>query len=305
MSRICVKNIGKNAKEEDLRQMFASRGEVTDVKVIKTKDGKSRGFAFVGFRSDEQAKEAMKYFNNTYIGLSRISIEVAKKLEHHESDNTSPAGSKKNVKDKLQQLKKELQELKDPHKVKENIKEAQPGQVMSKKKAEFLAVATSHKSDILPPTPTSNTPKASIKQQSNSDDSDSDTNSSDGSSAQSLAEDDEHDSDDNNKAALDSMSDMEYLRSKMKTKTPDSSDPVDDNGGDMEGAEELGQNAEGDAEEGKAEEKTEYDDSRIYIRNLPYSTSEDELRAHFEAFGSVSEVHIPLGKDKKPTGMGY
>ncbi|RYG97718.1 hypothetical protein EON65_52445, partial [archaeon] len=184
MSRICVKNIGKNTKDEDLRQMFSSRGEVTDVKVMKTKDGKSRGFAFIGFRSDEQAKEAMKYYNNTFIGLSRISIEIAKKLEHHHDQETNkaaskPSGSKHKVKDKLQLLKKELQELKEPHKAKSLSKETQPNQAISKKKAEFLAVA-SNKPDALPLplTPTSNQPN-------NDDDSDSDMSSSDASRAQS------------------------------------------------------------------------------------------------------------------------
>ncbi len=32
---------------------------------------------------------------------------------------------------------------------------------------------------------------------------------------------------------------------------------------------------------------------RLFVRNLPYSTSEDDLRKHFEPFGSLEEVCVP------------
>ena len=83
MSRICVKNIGKNTTDKQLRELFSSKGEVTDVKVITTKDGQSRRFAFVGFRMEIQANEAQKHFNNTFIGLSKINVEMAKKFNDH------------------------------------------------------------------------------------------------------------------------------------------------------------------------------------------------------------------------------
>ena len=81
MSRIIVKNIGKNTNESNLRDIFSQKGEVTDVKVIRDKLKKvSRRFAFVGFRTDLQATEAQKYFNGTFIGQSRISVEIARKF---------------------------------------------------------------------------------------------------------------------------------------------------------------------------------------------------------------------------------
>jgi multiple RNA-binding domain-containing protein 1 len=40
------------------------------------RDGKSRQFAFVGFRTNEEAEEALKYFNNTYIDTCKITCEV-------------------------------------------------------------------------------------------------------------------------------------------------------------------------------------------------------------------------------------
>lgn len=36
-SRLCVKNLPKHLKDDRLREHFAARGEVTDVKILKTR----------------------------------------------------------------------------------------------------------------------------------------------------------------------------------------------------------------------------------------------------------------------------
>ena len=45
-----------------------------------TPDGKFRQFCFIGYRSEEEAQEAIKYFNNTCIQTSRIKVEVCAAL---------------------------------------------------------------------------------------------------------------------------------------------------------------------------------------------------------------------------------
>jgi multiple RNA-binding domain-containing protein 1 len=79
-SRICVKNIGKATKETELRNLFGKCGEVTDLKILRRPDGSSRNFAFIGYRSADQAQNAVKYFNNTFIGLSKLSVSIALRL---------------------------------------------------------------------------------------------------------------------------------------------------------------------------------------------------------------------------------
>jgi multiple RNA-binding domain-containing protein 1 len=103
-SRICVKNLGKNTVEKDLKAHFGSRGEITDVKIVKTAAGKSRQFGFIGFRSHEQAKDCQEYFNNTFLKSAKIGVEMAmkigdpslpgkhdKKAAQSKSDNARPA----------------------------------------------------------------------------------------------------------------------------------------------------------------------------------------------------------------------
>jgi RNA recognition motif-containing protein len=44
----------------------------------------------------------------------------------------------------------------------------------------------------------------------------------------------------------------------------------------------------------------------IYVGNLPFSTTEDDLRAEFEAFGSVSSVKIISDRETgRSRGFGF
>ncbi|KAG9455284.1 hypothetical protein H6P81_008188 [Aristolochia fimbriata] len=80
MSRICVKNLPRYIAEDRVRDFFSQKGEITDAKIMRTKDGMSRQFAFVGFRSEKEAEEAIKFFNNSYLDTCRITCEVARKI---------------------------------------------------------------------------------------------------------------------------------------------------------------------------------------------------------------------------------
>jgi len=76
-SRVIVKNLPKHATEQRLREHFAEFGEVTDCSVKCTKDGRSRQFAFVGFRNEADAREVVKQLNRSFFDTARISVEAA------------------------------------------------------------------------------------------------------------------------------------------------------------------------------------------------------------------------------------
>ena len=80
-SRLCVKNIPKHLTLERLREHFAERGEVTDCKIMKTNDGKSRQMAFVGYKTEQHAVRALAWFNNTFVDTSKINVEYARAVK--------------------------------------------------------------------------------------------------------------------------------------------------------------------------------------------------------------------------------
>jgi len=79
-SRLIVKNLPKSVTQEKLKQLFGEKGEVTDVQLKYTTEGKFRHFAFIGFRDGEKAQEAQEYFDKTFVGASRIAVELCHSL---------------------------------------------------------------------------------------------------------------------------------------------------------------------------------------------------------------------------------
>ncbi len=77
-SRVIVKNLPQKCPEEKLKELFSCCGEVTDVRLVRTRTGTFRKFGFIGFSSTHQAQEAIKQFNKTYMGSSKIEVELAK-----------------------------------------------------------------------------------------------------------------------------------------------------------------------------------------------------------------------------------
>jgi multiple RNA-binding domain-containing protein 1 len=76
-SRLIIKNLPKYLSEQRLRDIFSQKGEVTDVKIMRTPKGESRKFGFVGYKTIKDATSARAYFNNSFIDTSRITVEFA------------------------------------------------------------------------------------------------------------------------------------------------------------------------------------------------------------------------------------
>ncbi len=58
---IFVGNISYSSTDETLRAFFEEFGEVSSVKIIKSRDtGRSRGFGFVEMPNDEEARKAVE-----------------------------------------------------------------------------------------------------------------------------------------------------------------------------------------------------------------------------------------------------
>ena len=63
-------------KEERLRKLFGEKGMITDCSMKYTKDGHFRRFAFIGYKTEKEAQDALQSFNKTYIDTTRIQVSV-------------------------------------------------------------------------------------------------------------------------------------------------------------------------------------------------------------------------------------
>lgn len=74
-SRLIVFNIPKYMTEKALADHFRLKGTVTDCKIMR-KEKRSRKFAFVGFKDENDAKVAKEYFNDTYLDTGNYQINL-------------------------------------------------------------------------------------------------------------------------------------------------------------------------------------------------------------------------------------
>lgn len=119
-SRLFVKNLPPTITEADFRKHFTTGGrDVTDLKLIP-----KRRIGYVGYKTPQEAAKAVKYFNRSYIRMSKISVEIARPI----SDPALPTASKvKHVANKLPTPEPE-------HKVKEGATDPKDKETVNDKK---------------------------------------------------------------------------------------------------------------------------------------------------------------------------
>ena len=236
-SRIIVKNLPKKITEEEIKNHFSQKGVVTDVKIMLKEDGRSRNFCFVGFKSEQSAKDAIKYFNQTYLKTTKISVEKAK-------TQGDPSLKKKG--------KKVINKNKDNDENNEEIetKESKIKQILELSKK------------------TKNADKfdEALKKQN-------------------------IDNNNNN--------DIQNTEEKMK----------DVNNKEKEDQEQKENTDNSKKEENKIDSlinKKNLDPKRLYLRNIPFEITEDDIREKFEKFGTINEIHIPINyKTNQSFGYAY
>ena len=76
--KLFVGGLSWDTTDDGLRQAFASYGEITEAKVITDRaTGRSRGFGFVTFAQDEDAKTAMTKMDGTSLDGKTIKVNEA------------------------------------------------------------------------------------------------------------------------------------------------------------------------------------------------------------------------------------
>ena len=76
---IYIKNLGENVSDEMLRTEFDQYGTITSAKVMYSKEGKSRGFGFVCFSSQDEANKAIAEMQGKMIDDLKITVSIGKR----------------------------------------------------------------------------------------------------------------------------------------------------------------------------------------------------------------------------------
>ncbi|KAM0071974.1 putative RNA recognition motif domain, nucleotide-binding alpha-beta plait domain superfamily [Helianthus debilis subsp. tardiflorus] len=298
-SRICVKNLPKHATEERIRDYFSQKGEVTDAKLMRTRDGKSRQFGFVGFRTEKEASEALKFFHGSFMDTYRLTCEIARQVGDSEMPRPWSRHSLKKQEKPTMEKKESVNSSKKVTSEPKN--DSENGDLQFQ---EFLQVMQ---------------PRTKSKLWSN--DMLEATQEKDGNKKVQVKEGKlklNSESDKVNEIGDKSLSDMDYFKSRVKKDWSDSdADDVeeaenDDDDDEIEKTDDMNPenpNETDDVDEPSSSLEDEDDvlqTGRLFVRNLPYTASEDDLREHFSKFGSVSEVHLVVDRDtKRSKGIAY
>ncbi|EED16819.1 pre-rRNA processing protein Mrd1, putative [Talaromyces stipitatus ATCC 10500] len=314
-TRVFVSGIPPTLSNEDLGKHFSSRFHVTDSHVIP-----NRRIGFVGFKNAEIAKEAAKYFNKTFLRMSKISVEIArpageskptKNRTHSDHDSTSNASNLKRKRDETSKDDPKLQEFLNvmQHSSKtrtwanDDIISAAPTIIDSSEPAIVKTndasqdkpsrpVKKSKMDEVETPRPASKTPAVPAAQGG-----DEAQHQDDNADKEASAEEDQP------------KSDMDWLRSKTsrllglldeEEETASGPQPPASASSTVEPIEEDSDEVEeAPVAEEPAEEKDYNADielirisGRLFLRNLAYDATEADLETLFAPFGKIDEIHV-------------
>lgn len=79
-SRIFVKGLPPTFTDAEFKKHFSSQREITDAKIFP-----NRRIGYVGYKTPEDAQKAVKYYNKTFIRMSRITVETARPIQDGKS----------------------------------------------------------------------------------------------------------------------------------------------------------------------------------------------------------------------------
>ena len=85
-NKIFVGSLSWGTTDAGLHEAFSAFGEVVEARVIKDREtGRSRGFGFVTFATEEEAQTAMEFMNGQEIDGRTVHVSIAE--ERRERSN--------------------------------------------------------------------------------------------------------------------------------------------------------------------------------------------------------------------------
>ena len=323
-SRLCIKNLPAQLNETQLQQHLSKHTTtiITDCRIMHTPDGRSRKFAFIGYQSPAMATSALNYFNNTYIGSSKISVSYA--IEKGAAQIAERPWSKYSEGSSRYQHAHEQQDqsstntTQEEEKIASEVASASTSATAAPKKGKVTSLLSSilsaDRAAMLASDPkfqdylhimggkgqnkfwendeksmtaavndstmvggsvndAEERERVRLLKELDADDDDDDTFNNPSVS--------EHPAEGEGKDAS-RMSDAEYMKARQ---TAFGDDDVD---------------ADADDADDSIEEKKdttsvpEIDECRLFVRNLPYNITEENIISHFSRYGPLEAVHLPI-----------
>lgn len=91
--RLFVGGIAYRTTEEALQEAFAQAGTVVSARIIKEREtGRSKGFGFVEFETDEQAAAAIEMWNGKELDGRELIVNIARAEERRSDDRGADRG---------------------------------------------------------------------------------------------------------------------------------------------------------------------------------------------------------------------
>ena len=242
-TRIIVKNLPKNITEEEIKKHFSQKGAITDVKIMHKENGQSRNFCFIGFKTEQSAKEAIKYFNQTYLKTMKVSVEIAKL-------QGDPSLRKKGKFSKNKKIVKN-----------ENNNENKDNEEIETKESKIKKIL-----DLSKKTKNADKFDEVLKNQKKEEKEDKENKEND---------DEKYENEDNS----------------IKEKEKENKSEIKE---------------EGENKINSLINQKNLDPKRLYLRNIPFDITEDDIRKKFEKYGQINEIHIPINyKTNQSFGYAY
>lgn len=295
-TRVCIKNLPPSCNESDLKSHLNSISTssiiITDCKILKTKDGKSRKLAFVGFKTFQMAQNVVSFFHKTYLGTSRLSVELAFSKGSSSSSSSSDniinnnnnnrpwskysVGSSRH--DSIYKVDTSCDNHVDDDEKKKNDKNEKTKEKIEKidkKKEEFLAVMMGSKKGDSAGKLWDNDDGMNVKNNECGGDNDNhDDDTSDASTSSSSSSDEDED-------------DVKIIKNRK-----DQGEQLDSPPKEVE-------------KESQSSSTSEFASDRLFVRNLPFYTTEEEVKDVFSTFGHVIECHIPVDDSNHSKGYAF
>lgn len=87
-TKLFVGSLPYSTTDDELKDLFAQSGTVSSAKVIFDREsGRSKGFGFVEFESDDEAKAAIESLNGKDFGGRSLVVNEARPMERRENRN--------------------------------------------------------------------------------------------------------------------------------------------------------------------------------------------------------------------------